>query len=308
MYDEGLSALMARSASRIITEMESATPSMGRIVGRWIEDLSPGHPPEDYFKYPAAFPIFLLPWWLEEAVTPERDPGFMDDVVSSTMCGYYYIRLLDNLIDGHATSEMEILPAAAFFHTRFQFAYQPHFPHGHPFWEIFRREWFKCAEAVILDRNLTTVDRSTFMSVSSRKLRAALIPIAAVCLRYDRPDLIEGWTRYCDLLACCVQMTDDVFDWHADASRGEAATYFLSEGRRRKRPDESVTVWVLREGFTWGVSTVREWLHELRERAPALDCPRAVAYVDRRLEVLREREEALSGTHAELARIAGALE
>lgn len=308
MYDQEIDALMARSASRIVADMKSAAPSMGEMAGRWIESLSPGNPPQEYFKYPAAFPIFLLPWWLEESVAPAREPAFMADVVTSTMCGYYYIRLLDNLIDGHATSELGILPTAAYFHARFQSAYQPYFPHGHPFWEVFRREWFRCAEAVILDRRLTTVDRFAFTNVSARKLRAALIPVAAVCLRHDRPELIEGWTRYCDLLARCVQMTDDVFDWHADASRGGVATYFLSEGLRRKRPDESVAAWVLREGFTWGVSTVREWLHELREQAPALDCPPATAYVDWRLEALREREEALSGTHERLARIASALE
>lgn len=308
MYDEGLGELMARAAGRIVEDMTAVAPAMAEIVGRWIRDLSPGGAPEDYFKYPVAYPIFLLPWWIEKSIAPERDEAFMADVVYSTMCGYYYIRLLDNLIDAHATSELDILPAAAFFHTRFQSAYLPHFPAGHPFWAVFEREWFRCAEAVILDHRLDTVDRLQFRSISARKLRAALIPIAAVSFRHDRQELIERWTPYCDLLACCVQMTDDVFDWQMDLGRVGAATYFLSEGGRRKRPDESVSAWVMREGFAWGTASVRESLRELRDCADSLECPEASAYVDWRLRELHEREETLAAAHAGLARIAVALE
>lgn len=307
MYDEDLSTLMARSAARIVAEMNSAAPSMGAIVGRWIGDLASGGRPEDYFKYAQAYPIFLLPWWLEQSLAATPDEDFMADVVYSTMNGYYHIRLLDNLMDGHDTSEMEILPATAFFHAQFQSAYHAYFPATHPFWDAFRQQWFECAEAVILDRRLRTVDRSQFMRVSARKLHAALIPIAAVCHRYDRPELLRSWIPYCDLLACCVQMTDDVFDWQLDRRQG-AATYFLSEAQRMKGPEESVATWVLREGFAWGVSTVAGWLHELRTVAEALDCPPAVTYVDRRRDLLREREQVLAETHAALARIAGTLE
>lgn len=308
MYDDGLSALMARAADRIFEGMTAATPAMGEIVGRWIRNLSPGEAPEDYFKYPPAYPIFLLPWWLEASIAPERDEAFMADVVYSTMCGYYYIRLLDNLIDGHATAELDILPAAAFFHSQFQSAYQVHFPADHPFWPVFEREWFQCAEAVILDHRLDTIDRPQFEEISARKLRAAMIPIAAVSLRNGRPDLVDRWTPYCDLLACCVQMTDDVFDWQIDLGRPGAVTYFLSEGGRRKRPDESISAWVMREGFAWGTGSVRESLRGLGECARALECPEATAYVDWRLRELREREKTLASAHAGLARIARALE
>lgn len=307
LYEAYLGGLVADAAERLVADLERHGPSMRVLVERWMTDLAVGGAPQQYFDYEAAYPIFLLPWWLAGSLRSNGDDGFLADVVYSTMSGYYYIRLLDNLMDGHATTERDILPAAGFFHMQFQSAYAAHFPADHGFWAIFRREWTACAEATILDHGLDSVDRQTFLDVSARKMRAGFIPVAAVCLRYGRSDLLDPWRAYCDLLARCVQMTDDVFDWHDDLGH-QSATYFLTEASRRTRPGESVPSWVVREGFGWGVETVRGWLGELRTLSDALECRPALEYVDRRLADLRAREVALSGGHAGLARIASAFE
>ncbi|MGD8496569.1 MAG: class 1 isoprenoid biosynthesis enzyme [Gemmatimonadales bacterium] len=307
-YEEGLLALMAGVSDRLAAELGSRAPRLGEIVRHWTTGLSPGDRPEEYFTYPSAYPIFLLPWWLERSLAPPDDPGFMADIVESTMCGYYHIRLLDDLMDGEATGEIGLLPAAGIFHERFQSSYQAHFPAEHPFWEIFRDEWFACAEATVLDHRLTEIDLPTFVDVSARKMRAALIPVAAVCLHHGRAALVDRWRPYCDLLARCVQMTDDVFDWHLDLRRANGTTYFLSEARRRKRTTESISAWVLREGWEWGVSRTRDWLCELRGLASQLDCPPAALHVERRLATLDERHAALAPGHAALAQIADGLE
>ena len=63
----------------------------------------------DYFCKPHAFPMLQLPWWLERTLRPAPDLALQRDLARSTMCGYYYIRMIDNVMDGHATVEPGLL-------------------------------------------------------------------------------------------------------------------------------------------------------------------------------------------------------
>jgi hypothetical protein len=302
MYDAQLSLLISTALVRLQSEMAQTAPVMAQHVTHWMEHLAGSTSPEHYFKHPQAFPSLLLPWWLEKSLRETPDPDFQADLVYSTINGYYAIRLTDNLMDGHATVEYQLLPALNFFQTQFQAAYQPYFAAGHPFWDFFRATWFHSAEVTLQDALLTEMDAVQFEQIAAQKTSAAKIPLAAVCYCYGRADLLEPWSRLVGLLGCWHQFLNDLFGWYRDDERG-ATTYFLSEAERRRRPDEPVLGWVAREGFDWGIAEAQGWMSALQALAQELGSPELVAYLETREEMLREQQkEATVGLRA-LARI-----
>jgi hypothetical protein len=303
MYDPSLSQLISQAVSRLNTDLALAAPFMAGQLSGWFEQLSGSRPPEDYFKHPLAFPSLLLPWWAETAITRPPDLAFQANLIYSTINGYYYIRLIDNLMDGHATIELKLLPALNFFHTQFQLAYQRYFAAGHPFWPHFTRIWFRSGEAAMQDAALTELDETRFTQVAAQKICAANIPLVAVCYRYDRPDLMPAWSSLVDLLGYWHQLHNDLFDWYRDHSR-QNQTYFLSEAERRRQPGEPVAGWVAREGFDWAIQKLLAWLERLRQQAAQLGSEPLVAYLDTRETLLIEQKEKASAGLQSLARLA----
>lgn len=290
--------------------MERAAPFMAGQVAAWAQRLAGGPQPADYFTHPIAFPMLLLPWWLEQTLRDPPDRDLQADLAASTISGYYFIRLLDNVMDEGAEVERKLLPAAGFFHTQFQSPYQRYFAAAHPFWELFRRVWFHAADSTIRDAALTNIDRDTFITVAAQKVSAARIPLAAVCYRYERPELIAEWSRLVDLLGAWHQMFNDLLGWHKDLAHG-AHTYLLSEAERQRAPGETVAAWVLREGFAWAMAALEGWMAELRALAAGLGSPALERYLDGRAGQLRARyEESRAGLRsaARLLELAGQTE
>jgi hypothetical protein len=154
MYDPELRDTITAATARIEARMAQAVPFMARRVGVWTRDLAGSTQPADYFLHPLSFPMLLLPWWLEKACRSGPDLPFQADLAYSTMCGYYYIRLIDNVMDGDVDVDPKLLPAQSFFHSQFQFAYQRYFSASHPFWDSFHGVWWCCAEAAMHDASL----------------------------------------------------------------------------------------------------------------------------------------------------------
>lgn len=286
--------LLTAALTRLQAELGEAAPYLAGQVSAWLRALARSPQPEDYFRNPIGFPLLRLPWWLEKTLRPEPDAAFQGDLIASTVSGYYFIRLLDNVMDGHpaaggVAAEAQLLPAAGFFHTQFQTPYPRYFEPGHPFWADFRRLWFDAAEATARDAGLPEISRADFQRYAARKVCAALIPLAAVCYRYERPDRLEPWARFVEAFGAWHQMWNDVFDWSKDLRHG-TRTYFLSEAARRKRPDETPAVWVVREGFAWGLADLEARLAEAAALAAALDSPDLRAYLDRRAALLRQQQ------------------
>lgn len=302
MYPPQLSELIALALSRLQADMSRAAPYMAEQVSLWQKHLAGVGLPEDYFKHPLAFPSLLLPWWLEQAIGGRPDPAFQADLVYSTINGYYAIRLMDNLMDGHTTVELQLLPALNFFSTQFQAAYQPYFAADQPFWLYFTSIWFHSAEVTIRDATLTNLEASQFEQIAAQKVCAAKIPLSAVCYRYHRPDLIEPWAGLVDRLGCWHQFWNDLFGWQRDYNH-QIATYFLSEAERRRRPDEPVAVWVVREGFSWAIDWLQEWLSALQDWAVQLDSPSLQSYLHTRQIMLEQQAAEVMPGLQSLARI-----
>jgi hypothetical protein len=303
VYDSQLSELIAAAIARLQTEMAQAAPVMAHHVSRWLHHLAGVPQPENYFKHPQAFPSLLLPWWLEKNLDRACGLAFQADIVYSTINGYYAIRLADNLMDDHATVELKLLPALNFFQTQFQAAYQPYFAAGHSFWAYFNAVWFHSAEVTLQDAMVLELDATQFEQVAAQKTCAAKIPLAAVCYRYGRPDLIDPWERWVDLFGCWHQLLNDCFGWHRDYV-GQTRTYFLAEAERRRAPDEAVAGWVAREGFAWAMETAQGWMSVLKILTEDLHSPELLAYLKIRETMLHKQAAEVSAGLKTLGKIA----
>jgi len=275
---------------------------------RWIHCISPGGKPAAHFLGVRMFPILALPDFVLESLTVAPEAGFHRSLLSSTVHGYYYIRLIDDIVDGDRDLELErkILPVAGYFLSEFQLGYQQYFSAEHEFWQVFRRLWTASAASSAEDAMQRAIDFTEFERVSSRKFSAAGIPVAATCLYYGRADLVPAWLDLVDGLGRWSQMVDDILDWHQDRRVGRA-TYFLTEAERQRRREESPDEWILREGLDWAFDLLNEWMNRLQESAAKLASPGLMEYLAGRKSWAAEQHATLRNGLAELSRLAGIL-
>jgi hypothetical protein len=208
-------------------------------------------------------------------------------------------------MDGDAPTDRTLLPALGFFHTEFQRPYHRYFGHEHPFWDYFTEVWFHSAEVTMLDGSMAEFDSAQFREIAGQKTCAAIIPVAAVCYRYDRTDVLPAWSRFLEHYGWWSQMSNDTFDWLKD-SQNNAGTFFLSEARRLKYPDESLTEWVIREGFEWAMETLETWMAELRELSRDLQNPAIAEHLDVRAAAFAKKKANFSEGLQSLAELRSA--
>jgi hypothetical protein len=289
--------------------LDGRAPFLAQALHAWMCRISPTGEPTGHFEHPRMFPILQLPEWMAEGLGMSRDREFHKAVTYSSICGYYYTRLVDNFMDGNVGTKDDIglLPAAGFLASEFQFPYQRYFSPEHQFWNYFRTIWLEAAESAGHDAALQVVEEEDFEHISSRKFAAAGIPVAAVGCFYERLQAIDDWIQFAHSLGRWSQMFDDLLDWHSDRQQGRA-TWFLSEGQRRKRADESVQQWVIREGSAWGFELLEQWMRDLQRQARELGSPGAQAFLQQREALRREKEKEWKEGYASLARLADILQ
>lgn len=286
--DEELSRLVAAAARRLLAELDRSAPDLRPRLEEWMVALAGGHAPEAYFTHPLAFPTLLLPWWVDQGLGFEPDLDLHADIVYSSINGYYFIRMIDNVMDGEASVETGLLPALAFFHTEFQTAYQKYFPQEHPFWQTFRKVWFGTAQAAIGDAALAEIDLHAFETMAAKKVSAAMIPVAAICHYRDRMEMAGPWIEFVHRLGKWHQMFNDIFDWFKDSRNGNQ-TFFLSEAGRQKEGQETAMEYIIRSGFSSGCDTLRLWMLDAQDLADTLHCPGLVTYLEGRARLFETR-------------------
>ena len=312
VFDPQLRKLLSRAVARAGSEMARDAPDMAAEVCLWMKALAGTGPAEEYFQEGRAT-IFLLPWFLEKSLRPAPDPEFQSGLVYSSVNAYYYVRLIDNLQDGQYgkdrqdVPELRLLPALGFFHAQFQSPYQRYFPSDSPFWKFFHSTWVSMAEATFKDATTPNFSAAEFTAFAARKSAGVKIPLAAVCFRYDRTDLLDRWCSFYDRLACWNQMLNDLLGWQKDSSGG-ISTFLLSEARRSKRSRESETGWMVRRGFAWACGLLRSWMQELQTLASALHSSDLEAYLRYREREITNWQKTLSPDLVRLARLANLLE
>jgi len=289
--DASLRMLVFDACARIQIELNRYAPVLGREVCAWMDHLSPTHSAPDYFLQSQSFPLVRLIWWAAKEFSTDVDREFIVDVIYSTINGYYYIRLLDNLMDSHYTVELKILPAAAFFHTEFQSTYQKYFEAAHPFWNKFRSAWFSTSEAVAHELTLAEIRRPDFETITVNKLSAATIPITGIAYHYHAIDRLHFWDKFTSALARWSQLEDDLFDWQHDLM-DDKTSYFLTEAAHQT-DIPSVEAWVLRRGFREGLERLQRELSALRPLAAQLHNPDIDRYLDSREAMLVNQNSTL---------------
>jgi hypothetical protein len=305
-YPPALRSLAAAAIARARRRLKKGAPTLAVHTVAWMRALSRGAPPEAYFTHARAFPMLLLPWWLEAMIRGSPAPAFQRDILYSTITGYYFVRMIDDLMDGEHPPRSESLPALIFFHTEFQQTYHRYFPYGHPFWGAFEDASYAAAETASRDAAPGKIDRAQFLATSARKIAGAKVPLAAVCHRYERPDLLEPWSAFVDLLGRWHQMLNDMHGWSQDLGRG-TSTYFLSEASSRAEAEGSVAEWVVTDGFAWGMEELDIWMEDLLVAARQLDAPPLVTYLEARRAALRFEWQELRRSLVPLEVLASAL-
>lgn len=306
LYPPVLRDFVRRAVRRSQRRLRSEAPTLAGHALRWQRKLAGGAEPEAYFLHPEAFPMMLLPWWLESTIRGTPAPGFQRDVVYSSVSGYYFVRMIDDLMDGERPAEPAVLPILTFFHAEFEQTYYRYFPHGHLFWEACRSATLASAEMASRDAGLTEIDRTRFMEISARKIAGVRVPIAAVCHRRGRTDLVEPWFRLADLFGRWHQMLNDIRGWNRDLDGGRR-TYFLSQAEASVGPDGSIAEWVIGDGLAWGAAQLEDWMGQLLELAQGLGSPPLTAYLEERGRSLALELDGLQPSLAALRHLAAAM-
>jgi hypothetical protein len=306
LFDPELEDLAHRAIERLCRGLSRDAPWLAAEAIVWMNSLTRSGRAEDYFLEDRSL-LLLLPDQLIQRICAASDDGFRSDLAYSTINAYYFVRLIDNVMDARCAAESRLLPLAGFFHSRFQGAYSRYFPPESGFWGFFESTWARMAEATTQAAGMTEFTADDFARISRAKFGGGKIPVAAACFRYNRPDLLGPWCAFYDLFACWSQTVDDLVDWMNDSSAG-TATYFLSEANRRKRHDESAAVWILREGFAWGYAESEMRMRQLQSVAKELRSESLTRYLACREEQMASLWRRLQPQLAPLARLAVVLE
>lgn len=261
-----LARCLTTAIHHLTQHLQAFSPFLAEKFDEWIRRLSGKAPRESYFMHPEAFPMMLFPIWLDTSLRQEVDWAFHQDVIYSSVSAYYFIRMIDNVMDLPNSQEVRLLPLLSFLHTECLRAYFRYFDYQHPFWQALNKIWTECAESTVIDAESPEFDLTLFQATAAKKVHASKIPMAAVCLKHGFPDIPEAWKRLHDLMSCWHQMFNDTFDWQRDLEC-HTPTYFLSEAQRRVQNGESVLRWVAREGFAWAINLENQWMAEMQSIA-----------------------------------------
>ena len=286
-YDPVLGQAIDDAVGRIEKSIAEHMPLSRPHVSAWLRHLSGTSNPADYYHQVPISPMFWFPRFLEKSFGPDDSYELQADLVYSTINGYYYIRMIDNLMDHHASDELEILPLLGFFHTQFQTPYQKYFASDHLFWNLFQEVWFHAVDVTIMDARLHELNLDQFNQVASQKICAIKIPLAATAHYFGHPEMILPWSEFVDSFGRWHQMQGDIFHWYEDLTNG-VQTFFLSSGQQRKSADESITDWTLREGFRWGLDLIEEWMAVLQNEALSLGSKDLSLYLSYRQKMTRK--------------------
>jgi hypothetical protein len=183
-----------------------------------------------------ADPIWLrLPVWLTARAARSPGGSFLSDVCWGQYCLFLFVRIHDDVFDGHH-ADPALIYVADLLLVESEQAFARHFSTG-PFWPLYRRSLATTLAAILerdaferRPRGLGADDRWVHARVSS----LFKVGAAAVCFRTRRPGDLRSVARYLDHLAIAGQMLDDLRDLQTDLDRGRVnsvAGALAREGR-----------------------------------------------------------------------------
>lgn len=307
LYNPQQRASVVAAVQRVRARFKALAPGLAAVALPWMEGLAQTADIENYFLRPLAFPQCLFSWWCEQTCQQPPNPALQHDVVYASVAGYYYIRLMDNLMDRDKPVPPALVPALNIFLTEALGVYASYFPHTHPFWALFEQLWGRATDMTAQDALLTAPDADQFRRVVAQKEYASNLPIAVIAYHYGCPEQCAPWAHFIEQFSAWHQLLNDVFDWQKDDAH-EHTTYFLAEAQRRKAATESVAGWVTHTGFAWGCATLQAWFEQVRAAARPLACPDLEIYLDKRQAHFTQMATGVQRAFAQLLPILAALE
>jgi len=164
--------------------------------------------------------------------------GFIDNVLWAQYCLFMFIRLQDDLFDGHVRSPSIILLSDQFLWEAEEVLGR-YFPRSPAFWTMFRRCMRDTTRAILqVDALQRTCSRSgrTLLPLYARVDSVFMISLFAVCIRYRRRAAFGLIKKFVHEVAEGSQILDDLADVSEDLERGRfnyAARVLLGNCRKR---------------------------------------------------------------------------
>lgn len=269
-----IASIAAAAVTKLEQDIQSSLPSIWPLLVQWRDPRSFATGGLD----PRSFPAITMPFWVSADLLRE-DPQFSIDLSCSTMHGYLFLRLVDDATDGDGDYRVrKLLPISGYLASRFQEAYQTYFPASHSFWEYFRLGVAEQADSSAADAMISKVDEDWFLRVSSRKTSVSKIPVAAAALRLGKESDIALWYQLIDKLGRLQQFSNDFFGCHHDLEH-QIETLVLSTYYRERSGSQTLSEWLVEEGFSWGVDMLRHQLADLTPDAARLKSRAALAWL-----------------------------
>jgi hypothetical protein len=305
-FPVALAGILEEALARLEGELRKWLPLTADAAWEWVCGRSFTGSASGAFRDLRAH-IVLFPFLAARSGAERPDPDFESDLIFSIINGYYYCRLLDDVMDIHDLTVNRLAPVLGFFHMNFQAPYARWFPPEHSFWREFRENWLAMADATCAGAAGEEIDEHRFIRVASRKIAGIEAPMAAAC--FHRPGLyrLRQWSEMFRAFACFNEMQDAMFDWQQDLTPAEP-TYLTSEATRRKRDSESQAAWIVREGLRWADETASKWMREAQARAALLDSPGLSAFLKFREQQARIYWRRMEPRLAQLKALADVLE
>jgi hypothetical protein len=276
--------LVRYSIDRLREELRTMETASAVFWAR-AEQLGQGYP-EHLFLSPFSTPVFMFPLWVEQSLSETHDVDFQYELAYASIALYFYVRILDDAMDGHFASG-SLLPLLTSLYAHFNRALQNLFPHGDPFWAYFYRLIDLSTEGMVADFTAANLTSEDFLQLAAQKSYCVLIPMAAVLCRYQRCDQFERWSELWHAFSAWNQMQDDVRDWYVDQKNG-LCTYLLSQAQRLKRKDESVEQWMVRDGYQWSIGVLNQFAKRACELAAELNVPEMEEELEARSDQLSQ--------------------
>jgi hypothetical protein len=256
-------------------------PAQARLERHW--SLAP--------KRPRGFHIaYLLPFWLEEPFTLDRDACRL--VGLSNIFLVLYFMLQDELMDSNPGEyQGQLQPLGTFFFLDVVAPYRRLFGSESAFWADFERSIAQWGVSITWERRWHWGQANAFepadLILLARKAAPLKISCAALCTLAGRQATIGKLDQTVDDLMMVFLLTDDLRDWRTDLAQG-SYTYFLTRvmAHRGLGAAASLTEPEVEKALFVGavldeyVELIANYNRLALESVSALDAPYLKAYIE----------------------------